>query len=181
MLSLIYIKNQLQYNFSQLLLTLFVKDPKRAALKMYHLKWSQIEKTISSSLTGLRGQFCEIDIDDCKEEPCGVLSVCKDTPSGYSCFCAPGFIGKWKISLCYFLRLSWGGIRFTKATHLLLFSFYTLFLGNRCEIEVNECLSQPCRNGGSCIDELNSFSCQCPPGITGIVLFSWPLWSVLFF
>lgn len=43
-----------------------------------------------------------------------------------------------------------------------------LFLGNNCEIEVNECLSQPCQNGGSCIDELDSFSCQCPHGITGI-------------
>ena len=42
------------------------------------------------------------------------------------------------------------------------------FLGNNCEIEVNECLSQPCQNGGSCIDELDSFSCRCPLGITGI-------------
>ena len=42
------------------------------------------------------------------------------------------------------------------------------FLGNNCEIEVNECLSQPCQNGGSCIDELDSFSCRCPHGISGI-------------
>lgn len=33
---------------------------------------------------------------------------------------------------------------------------------------MNECLSRPCGNGGSCVDELNSFSCQCPPGVTGI-------------
>eukprot|EP00064_Thunnus_orientalis_P000667 superscaffoldBa00000036_g668 len=44
---------------------------------------------------------------------------------------------------------------------------YVAFSGNNCEIEVNECLSQPCRNGGSCIDDLNSFSCQCPLGVTG--------------
>lgn len=39
--------------------------------------------------------------------------------------------------------------------------------GNSCEIEVNECLSQPCQNGASCSDELNSFSCLCPAGTTG--------------
>lgn len=39
--------------------------------------------------------------------------------------------------------------------------------GNNCEIEVNECLSQPCQNGASCSDELNSFSCLCPAGTTG--------------
>lgn len=50
----------------------------------------------------------------------------------------------------------------------LLCAFHT-FLGNNCEIEVNECLSQPCQNGGSCTDELDSFSCQCPVGITGTV------------
>lgn len=42
------------------------------------------------------------------------------------------------------------------------------FLGNNCEIEVNECLSEPCQNKGFCIDELNSFRCECPPGITGM-------------
>lgn len=43
---------------------------------------------------GLTGQFCEINIDDCEEKPCGVLSICKDALNGYNCFCAPGFIGK---------------------------------------------------------------------------------------
>lgn len=49
---------------------------------------------------GLKGRFCEINIDNCAGDPCGVLSVCKDALNGYSCFCAPGFIGKFK--LCSF-------------------------------------------------------------------------------
>lgn len=53
--------------------------------------------------------------------------------------------------------------------HRSNFCYFHTFLGNNCEIEVNECLSQPCRNGGSCVDELNSFSCQCPLGLTGIL------------
>ena len=34
--------------------------------------------------------------------------------------------------------------------------------------DVNECLSSPCVNGGSCRDEVNQFSCDCFAGYTGI-------------
>ena len=34
-------------------------------------------------------------------------------------------------------------------------------------LDDNECLSQPCRNGGSCIDGVNSYTCQCALGYTG--------------
>ncbi|XP_033761795.1 cubilin-like [Pecten maximus] len=31
----------------------------------------------------------------------------------------------------------------------------------------NECSSNPCRNGGTCIDRYNAYSCRCPPAWTG--------------
>lgn len=45
--------------------------------------------------------------------------------------------------------------------------YSSAFPGRNCETEVNECLSQPCQNGGSCVDELDSYSCRCPAGIAG--------------
>ena len=33
--------------------------------------------------------------------------------------------------------------------------------------EENECRSNPCNNGGTCVDELSSFSCLCAPGFRG--------------
>ena len=33
--------------------------------------------------------------------------------------------------------------------------------------EINECVSNPCKNGGECIDGSNSFTCKCKPGFTG--------------
>uniref|UniRef100_A0A3P8UNW3 Sushi, nidogen and EGF-like domain-containing protein 1 n=1 Tax=Cynoglossus semilaevis TaxID=244447 RepID=A0A3P8UNW3_CYNSE len=41
------------------------------------------------------------------------------------------------------------------------------FSGRRCQINIDECASHPCQNGGSCTDLINSFSCECPPGYTG--------------
>jgi len=33
--------------------------------------------------------------------------------------------------------------------------------------DVNECLSGPCQNGGTCVDEINMFVCNCPQGFSG--------------
>lgn len=37
-------------------------------------------------------------------------------------------------------------------------------LGPKCNVEVDECSSNPCRNGGTCVDEENGFHCLCPAG-----------------
>nr|XP_054763104.1 exoglucanase A-like [Lytechinus pictus] len=33
--------------------------------------------------------------------------------------------------------------------------------------DINECSSDPCRNGGTCIDGINSYTCSCRTGYTG--------------
>ncbi|XP_045189859.2 uncharacterized protein LOC123547109 isoform X2 [Mercenaria mercenaria] len=37
-----------------------------------------------------------------------------------------------------------------------------LGLGIPAAAEINECLSSPCQNGGSCIDGVGNYTCQCP-------------------
>ncbi|XP_024414352.3 fibulin-7 isoform X1 [Desmodus rotundus] len=36
----------------------------------------------------------------------------------------------------------------------------------RCK-DISECSSQPCQNGGTCVEGANQYSCLCPPGRTG--------------
>ena len=34
--------------------------------------------------------------------------------------------------------------------------------------DIDECESQPCQHGGECIDQVNSFKCNCKQGYTGL-------------
>ena len=33
--------------------------------------------------------------------------------------------------------------------------------------DIDECASSPCVNGGSCVDRVNKYRCNCPKGYTG--------------
>lgn len=41
------------------------------------------------------------------------------------------------------------------------------FTGIQCEININECETNPCLNGGQCHDKINGFQCTCALGFAG--------------
>ena len=41
------------------------------------------------------------------------------------------------------------------------------FTGLVCDVDIDECRSGACVNGGSCVDGIDSYSCTCPSGYTG--------------
>lgn len=43
-----------------------------------------------------------------------------------------------------------------------------LLTGVNCEVEIDECESNPCRNGATCHDLIAMYSCECLPGFDGI-------------
>ena len=36
-----------------------------------------------------------------------------------------------------------------------------------CEINIDDCNGHLCKNGGTCVDEVDSYYCQCPPNFAG--------------
>lgn len=44
---------------------------------------------------------------------------------------------------------------------------YPRFTGARCQVNIDDCASSPCRNGGTCHDSIAGYTCECPPGYTG--------------
>jgi Notch-like protein len=39
--------------------------------------------------------------------------------------------------------------------------------GPLCAVNINECSSNPCQHGGTCIDQLGRYECGCPTGYSG--------------
>ena len=42
------------------------------------------------------------------------------------------------------------------------------YFGEHCEIEIDECIDEPCKNNGVCYDETNGYHCACPIGFEGV-------------
>ena len=41
------------------------------------------------------------------------------------------------------------------------------FVGELCDVNVDDCADSPCQNNGTCADSINDYQCICPPGYTG--------------
>ena len=42
------------------------------------------------------------------------------------------------------------------------------FTGRLCEVNINECISEPCLNSGTCEDLINGYQCYCIDGFAGV-------------
>ena len=42
------------------------------------------------------------------------------------------------------------------------------FNGTECEINIDECATNPCKNGAECEDGIAKYTCKCQPGFTGL-------------
>ena len=61
-------------------------------------------------------------------------------------------MGEGELGRCSFLAFTLGEV-----TVILIF----------CRIDIDECSSNPCLNGGSCTDQVNGYVCSCQPGYAG--------------
>ena len=146
---------------------------------------------------GFTGPFCRWPINNCELEPCKNGATCEEGFYGsYLCTCAAGYTGvncTDRISACESNPCLNGGrcidypqngsfscqcTRFFTDTYCdipiaicdtmnsICSSFFNC-TGPNCEMNINDCASEPCMNSGTCLDGIGGFVCNCTEGITG--------------
>uniref|UniRef100_A0A8B9RR91 Sushi, nidogen and EGF like domains 1 n=1 Tax=Accipiter nisus TaxID=211598 RepID=A0A8B9RR91_9AVES len=138
---------------------------------------------------GYAGRHCEIVPSPCFLSPCENGATCEDLGGGYACTCPVGYVGKHCQSevdcgVPSEVKHAQASFNSTKVGSLAEYQCelgYTLSQHNHprvCRLqgvwsdppecdEIDECLSQPCLNGGQCKDRIAEFLCLCEPGYTG--------------
>lgn len=127
------------------------------------------------------GKNCEVDTGPpCVDKPCLNDGLCEEDAHGnYSCSCGPAYVGvhcETEITLhplCADQCLnnatcqpangqsSTAASAGQEAGAELECVCAAGFAGRRCEVDLNDCVSEPCLNGGQCIDGVASFRCDC--------------------
>eukprot|EP01043_Picozoa_sp_COSAG02_P035057 COSAG02_NODE_2487_length_8704_cov_24.065311_3_plen_2006_part_00 len=114
--------------------------------------------------------LCQVDINECDSNPCQNGAVCSDSTtdatvsvSAYRCTCADGFAS----GTCEYAFLP----DYTDECTILDTASAAVPATGNCELDVDECLSDPCQNGAACIDSNsnstqpgNAYECVCPAG-----------------
>ncbi|XP_073466045.1 protein jagged-2 isoform X2 [Aquarana catesbeiana] len=148
-------------------------------------------------LPSYAGTTCEVDIDLCDPNPCQNKALCYNLGGDYYCACSDDFDGKncshlkdhCKDGSCKVIdsctiaistNATQEGIRYISSNvcgpHGRCISLprgnFTCscnrgFTGAYCHENINDCLGNPCKNGGTCTDEIDSFRCFCPNGWGG--------------
>ncbi|KAM4615128.1 protein crumbs homolog 2a [Polymixia lowei] len=135
--------------------------------------------------TGFMGEHCEEDIPECASDPCQHSATCLEGVNQYKCLCWPGYEGRHcevDVDECAEQPCENGGECFQRSdpSHWemdwelgyadaagYLCQCQPGFAGENCSVNIDECESEPCQNGGTCEDQINGYICTCSAGFTG--------------
>ena len=152
--------------------------------------------------TGFEGVNCDMLVDECSPNPCKNNGECTDKINSFECDCKPGYEGETcdnSINECasnpcstHVLPISDdncpGNTDVNQVCCLDLNNEYECVCkkgskssnpkftnpnkSDKCDVDILECDSNPCKNGGNCVEDsdankLDFFRCECAEGWTG--------------
>ncbi|XP_050067896.1 protein crumbs isoform X4 [Anopheles maculipalpis] len=108
---------------------------------------------------GYTGKNCEEDIDECESVPCLYGGTCLQR-SNYTLYQPLPIVGAKGLP-----------VHFAQPFSYSIAAGYECIcvpgtMGTNCETNINECESNPCKNGG-CVDGVGNYTCECDPGFEG--------------
>ncbi|XP_053290983.1 protein jagged-2 isoform X1 [Pleuronectes platessa] len=146
---------------------------------------------------GFAGTTCEVQNDPCSPSPCHNKAQCHSVTGDFYCSCPDDYEGKTcselkdhcKTNQCQVIDSCTVAVA-TNDTQKRVWHISSNvcgphgrcislpagnfscscepgFTGTYCHENINDCASSPCKNGGTCIDGINSFQCFCPSGWEG--------------
>lgn len=117
--------------------------------------------------TDWTGKNCDTKIDNCIDNKCELGSKCESLLATYVCICAEGRVGQYCQE--HFDKCTNNKCKNGKCIPNYLSYNYTCecmpgYEGIYCENKIKTCNkdSNPCFNGGKCIDLLSKYECKCP-------------------
>uniref|UniRef100_A0A667YJW5 Delta-like protein n=1 Tax=Myripristis murdjan TaxID=586833 RepID=A0A667YJW5_9TELE len=146
---------------------------------------------------GFSGTTCEVQNNPCSPNPCQNKAQCHSLPGDFFCACPDDYEGKTcselkdhcKTNQCQVIdsctiavatndtqKGVWHISSNVCGPHGRCISLPAGnfscscepgFTGTYCHENINDCVSSPCKSGGTCIDGINSFQCFCPDGWEG--------------
>jgi hypothetical protein len=133
---------------------------------------------------GFTGPNCDIPVNDCPTDvdPCGENGECQDGYFSWTCNCYDGYSGTTCETADPCVDNQCGdhgtcspmgnlGLFFCTCeagfTGLLCDTCDTGFTGPNCDLNIDDCFTGACLNGGTCNDGVNSYTCTCAAGFTG--------------
>ena len=104
---------------------------------------------------GYTGGMCETDINECIPNLCMNNGTCQDLVNNYTCTCTNEWVGR-NCSDCSLTCIN--GVQGADCSSC---ECTVGFNGIMCEVNIDDCLTSPCLNSGTCEDQVNSFNCIC--------------------
>lgn len=99
------------------------------------------------------------DKNECDLSPCQNNGTCINSLGSYKCECEKG----WQGQDCHIGKFRWSYFgKYIKIYKYAIIFFIILLL------DVDECLSTPCANNGTCINNKGSYTCVCKRGWTDL-------------